>query len=290
MAEPVIRSAFMRFVVYGHVALAAGAAVQVRWMSAVWFDGGDWRRDLAVGLATFGGYGFLRLIRSRDVGLHDVPHFAWYRRNGRWMAAAIIISLVLVALLLVDSLRDLLALWPAVLVAALYVTPFKTKAGLPLGLRQVPVLKSFVIAWAWAFVLVKVAAIGDSGSRSMALPLIIVQSAFILALTIPFDIRDLPFDPPALKTIPQLIGSRASRWLSLALLFPLFALLYTSHALSSMASDGGIDWSYLLPLIGLVVPASLILRSAPERGWLHWLLLDACIALIPLLAMVGSAI
>lgn len=280
----------MRFVVYGHVALAAGAAVQVRWMSAIWFDGGDWRRDLAVGMATFGGYGFLRLIRSRDVGLHDVPHFEWYRRNGRWMAAAIIVSLVLAAVLLVDSLHDLLALWPGVLVAALYVTPFKTKAGLPLGLRQVPVLKSFTIAWAWAYVLVKVAAIGASSSGSMELPLIIVQSAFILGLTIPFDIRDLPFDPPALKTIPQLIGARASRWLALVLLIPLLILLYTSHWLSSMASDGGIEWSYLSPLIGLVVPATLILRSAPERGWLHWLLLDACIALIPLLSMIGAAI
>lgn len=287
MSAPVIRNALMRFVVYGHVALALGAALQVRWMSSVWFDGGDWRRDVAVGLATFSGYGFLRLIRSRDAGLHDVPHFAWYRNNGRWMAVVIAASLVLAAVLLLNALDELLTLWPAVLVASLYVTPFKTQAGVPIGLRQLPLMKSLLIAWAWAFVLVKFAALGASGSGSMALLLIIVQSAFILALTIPFDIRDLPFDPPTLRTIPQLLGAPASRWLSLALLLPLAWMLIVQHALQ-VAEDE--PWTGLLPLIGLAFAAVLVHRSVPERGWLHWLLLDACIALIPLLAMLAEAI
>lgn len=285
MTEPVIRSAFMRFVVYGHVALALGAALQIRWMSAVWFEGDDWQRDVAAGLGTFGGYGFLRLIRSRDVGLHDVPHFAWYRTNRLWMAAAIALALILSVVLIGRSLQELWTLWPAVLVAGLYVTPFQTKAGIPIGLRQVPFLKSPLIAWAWAFVLVQMASFGASGS--MSLLLIIVQSAFILALTIPFDIRDLSFDPPALKTIPQLIGARASRWLALVLLLPLAWMLIVQHALDVVGDD---SLTGLLPLLGLAFAAVLILRSAPQRGWLHWLLLDACIAMIPALAMIGSAI
>lgn len=54
----------------------------------------------------------------------------------------------------------------------------------------------------------------------------IAHYAYVLAVTIPFDIRDLKYDSKSQKTIPQVMGVNASKVLSIALLFACMSLLF----------------------------------------------------------------
>jgi len=82
-----------------------------------------------------------------------------------------------------------------------------------LGLRAIPFLKLFLIAFVWA-------------GSSIGLLLVVHHSViqyqflflavffFVMGITIPFDIRDQITDEPDLKTIPQTIGLNASKLLA----------------------------------------------------------------------------
>src|SRR5690606_39484239 len=79
-----------------------------------------------------------------------------------------------------------------------------------LGLRTIPFLKLFLIAFVWA-------------GSSIGLLLVVHHSLiqyqllffsvffFVIGITIPFDIRDKSTDESGLKTIPQVIGILPSK-------------------------------------------------------------------------------
>lgn len=83
-----------------------------------------------------------------------------------------------------------------------------------LGLRAIPFLKLFLIAFVWA-------------GSSIGLLLVVHQAVFqhsllflsvflfVIGITIPFDIRDSASDEKELKTIPQVIGIKNSKILAL---------------------------------------------------------------------------
>ena len=117
------------------------------------------------------------------------------------------------------------------------------------------------------------------------------------------DVETMPFSQePAMfadtyRKSSNLWGAKSARRqislvLALLLLMPLAMMLLVSLSFSgypdSVDARPEADWSLVLPLIGLVMPAFLIMRSTTSRHWSHWLLLDASIALIPLLALLGG--
>ena len=93
------------------------------------------------------------------------------------------------------------------------------------NLREVPTLKIVWIAITWLYVIYLFPLVNEGLriNNVMALGLFL----YVFAVTIPFDIRDLPHDPPKQLTIPQLIGERLSRLLSVILLIVSFALFAT---------------------------------------------------------------
>ena len=102
---------------------------------------------------------------------------------------------------------------------------FEKKGG---GLRSVPGLKLFVISSVWAFITAYVPAIwnGDSG-----IWLFIERFFWTMALTIPFDVRDVKLDSHSIKTLPHLIGAKNSIyvahcaiWMSFSLQVLVFAM------------------------------------------------------------------
>ena len=285
-----IKNPFLRFVVYGHVVLATGAALQVWWIGEEWFGEGSWKRSSAAFFTTIALYGLTRLIRPKDDALNEVPLFVWYGQHASAMSALAVASTILALFLLQDELVEVLVrLWPVILPALLYVTPLRM-GGRAVGLRSVPGLKSLVVAWVWAAGTVLLASTGHKFNLE---PILIpVFVGFYWAIAIAFDCRDAAVDSPSLRTLPQLLGARASRVLALLLLMPLAMMLLVSLSFSgypdSVDARPEADWSLVLPLIGLVMPAFLIMRSTTSRHWSHWLLLDASIALIPLLALLGG--
>lgn len=96
-------------------------------------------------------------------------------------------------------------------ISAWYVLPFfKVK------LREVKILKSFSIAFCWTIVAVYFPQNEHLSIKSYFL--IIGGFLFFLALTIPFDLRDMEKDGPGKTTIPQIIGVRSAKVLSVALM------------------------------------------------------------------------
>lgn len=117
-------------------------------------------------------------------------------------------------------------------VSALYPIQFLKKG--QLALRNVAGLKLFVISAVWSIVTVILPAVELGQPLSFELVLFTIQRVlFVMAITIPFDIRDLRIDHPDINTLPYRIGVKASRNLArLALLFAeaiAVLLFFTNH-------------------------------------------------------------
>ncbi|WKZ66279.1 MAG: hypothetical protein QY325_16135 [Flavobacteriales bacterium] len=288
LGNPVLGS-----MVRGHLLLALGAAAQVRWLGEHWFFAPSWSRPVAAFLAVLACYGWMRRLRSRDEGGYNAPFLAWYRvhpRAAAWLAAGAAAGSCLA---LGDAWLDVIVrLLPVVLPAALYITPWRSRSGARIGLRGIPFLKSLLVAWVWAAGTVLLAHPGTDRADGLGPLLIAVFFGFYLAIAIAFDLRDLPFDPPALRTLPQVLGPMGARALALLALAPLAVMLLVALTVSSLPSEPGgpaaVDWSFALPWLVLPGLAVLIARSSPGRAVWHWLMLDASIVLLPLLAWAGS--
>ncbi len=105
---------------------------------------------------------------------------------------------------------------PALVIGVLYgYTP-----GLKKGMRSLPMVKIFLIALVWVYVTsaLPLLVLHYEEVLTQHLLLLFSQFLFLIAVTIPFDIRDLPFDDKGMQTIPQIFGERKAVYLSLALL------------------------------------------------------------------------
>ncbi len=103
------------------------------------------------------------------------------------------------------SIKILLYFIPIGLLTLFYAVPI-TK-GFTKSLRNVPAAKIWVIALVWAISTVMMPIIAVQKVTDIKIILLCVQRfLFVTVLTIPFDIRDLPFDKRSLQTIPQLLG------------------------------------------------------------------------------------
>lgn len=89
------------------------------------------------------------------------------------------------------------------------------------NLRDITGLKIFVIAIVWSTVTVILPVLSVDIEKLTNINFLIefVQRlVFVVALTIPFDIRDIRFDTHQLGTIPQMIGIKQSRILGVMML------------------------------------------------------------------------
>lgn len=105
-----------------------------------------------------------------------------------------------------------------------YAVPFPKR-----NLRSFPSLKLLIVGLVWAgvSVLVPVASIEANFTSSDVITALSAPSIWLLflqrvllvmVLTLPFEIRDLPFDSPQLRTLPQLVGMKKTVGIGIALL------------------------------------------------------------------------
>jgi hypothetical protein len=136
-----------------------------------------------------------------------------------------IIGLAITTYLL--KIKALLVLFPFLLATSLYISPFKMWR---LNLRDVPGIKLFLIAFSWAGVTVLFPIIQNNVEISKNIMLLFFERfLFIVAITIPFDIRDIDYDNPKLFTLPQVIGIKKSKLVGIISLTLFFLMeLYRS--------------------------------------------------------------
>lgn len=217
------------------IATGAAACVIRTWSlagHAIPLDRGAWRFALGMAAATWLAYGWQRHVKStRPDGLRS-GHRAWLHSHRR--------SLLIVALLLLPLALQPLShtvglcpqalsegpLLPAVLVLAGLLTAMY--AGLPgdrgarYALRRMPRLKLLWIGLVWGLVTAAwpatIANCPGTLNTGNLMWLIAERGCTIMALTLPFDLRDRHWDPPEFRTWPQRCGTRGTRILAAFLL------------------------------------------------------------------------
>ncbi|WP_019946539.1 UbiA family prenyltransferase [Hymenobacter aerophilus] len=107
------------------------------------------------------------------------------------------------------------------LISVLYSMPLWRRRGRWWALRDLPLLKVFLIAYVWAAVTVWIPALylGRDWASPVVLVLFARRFLLILALAFVFDIRDYTKDlQTGTRTFPGVLGVQATKWLGLAAL------------------------------------------------------------------------
>ena len=287
-----IRHPLLRVLVYGHVWLALGAAAQVWWMQTMMMVN-ERRAPLLAFCGTFVFYAFMRMARMDHPGPGASPHLRWCRRHKRAMlVSAALLSIAAAILVWSVRMEVLRLLWPAASIALFYVIPMRFTGGRALGLRHVPGVKAFLIAFVWASTSQGLASAFVPGDLDRVVWLVpwLLQFASFLSLAIVFDLRDLPHDPLPLRTIPQVLGARASKWIAVMLQLPWLLFLVAAMVIDTGSGEGSgvYHLRLLMPSLGIALTMLLIMRSSAQRSEAYYLLgIDGMLILVPLLGWVG---
>jgi 4-hydroxybenzoate polyprenyltransferase len=128
------------------------------------------------------------------------------------------------------------------------------------SLRDLPYLKIFIIGLVWSLIIVGLPMLDTQSILKINTKLILALTQnflFIIAITLPFDVRDLKFDEIInLKTIPRLIGVKNSILLAEILL--LISIIILFFLLPNLAHFYGL-------LIGHLITMFLILLTTQKR-------------------------
>lgn len=194
------------FYVFGniHVALAAYCLTKISFLQ---FDINNQPLANFVFFSTVLSYNFIRLFQLDKLNSMTA---IWIRANKRHL-------IVLNGLALIGSVyalfnfrfADILVLVPFFLATLFYVFPYKKKIT---GLRNVPGLKLFLISITWTGLTLYLPLFSAHIHHTQYVSITVAERfLFILAITIPFDIRDAQFDLPGLSTLPQRLGVSNSK-------------------------------------------------------------------------------
>ena len=260
------------------IACGAAACVLRSWKLAMPdtpTDTAVWAFALGIGAATWWAYGWQRYVKgTRPDGLRE-NHQAWLLRRRRPLIVTALLLAPLAASPVLSTARVLteqpaVNLWlPAILLLAGLLTALYAgvpgKAGMRFALRRLPRMKLLWIGFAWAGITAGWPVWwACSGHPDLHVTgwLVLERGCIIMALTLPFDLRDVHWDPPALRTIPQRWGATATRLSAVALL---------AVAAWSTLHIQGLNHAVLLGPT-LMVPA--VLLAAERRSSWYYLTLD----------------
>ena len=179
---------------------------------------------LLVFFATNLSYNLLRVVRHRSSKAINSSRHLWVYNQKKFLYSLIIISSCISGYLFfaLFTFNELLYFSPLIAIALLYAVKVFGKS-----LRDIPFIKITLIALSWAAVTVLIPAYANQKPLQQDIwVLFILNFIYIFALVIPFDIRDLNFDEPEKKTIPQLIGVRAAKYTAIVLLIICGVLSY----------------------------------------------------------------
>jgi len=145
------------------------------------------------------------------------------------------------------------------------------------NLRDIPGIKIYIIAFVWVLISVLLPYLLDENQDyGQMSQLFIAEFCFMIAITIPFDVRDIKLDDSSKKTIPQIIGIKKSIRISILLL---------------IASQ--IIWQQLLPSFNLgiwlttLISVLILFYANTKRNELYFsAIIDGLLLLQPFLVWV----
>ena len=213
----------IRAIVFSNIWIAIGAAAYA-WHTYL-FVGilPNWYFIALVFFATLFSYNFQRLIRLDIIENKTSKRLTWIERHKVELKLLTAFSFVFAGVwaMFELSLIELFLAFPTLVLVVFYASFFtKNKKR---GIRDIPFIKIFVIAGVWAFVLGAFPLLKTHPYREV-LTVFLDKFCFILAITIPFDIRDLAYDASSKKTLPMLAGVVGAKAIALVALVVSFAI------------------------------------------------------------------
>lgn len=191
-----------------------------------------------VGLSIIASYNFIRYYEIKAKRLNWFK--SWFYRNKLLILVLSVISISLVIYITFFTnfnQNSLIVLFPFALMTVFYVVPIYKFKGIEFSFRYFPSIKIFSIAIAWAGISVLFPLVEAEVTINSIVYFEFIQRVLILiAITIPFDIRDVNSDFKSLKTVPQLIGIRKSKIVGtiLIVLFLGFNILNNKYLISDL--------------------------------------------------------
>ena len=132
----------------------------------------------------------------------------------------------------------------------------------PFYLRSIPRLKVFIISLVWSIITVGLLVIENDIQLEWSILLeLFSRFFFILAITIPFDIRDIYYDSNRLQTIPQLFGLLNAKIISISstlFFLSINTIQYYINVINSL--------SLLAIIFTSIISIVLILDSHPKKS------------------------
>ena len=184
--------------------------------------------SLVIGLFIFSStlsvYTFQRLVKFKLEAKRDSELNRWMEKTQLFQIIVILISTIFSIYFYFISLNafNTTKWWMLIslLLSVMYAVKIKD-----VNLRDVPYLKMHLISIVWCKALLFPIILNQDYTYSN-FTFILGHYFFFIALCIPFDIRDLHYDNKRLKTLPQIMGVKNSKIISLLsiILFICFSL------------------------------------------------------------------
>lgn len=214
-----------RNIVYSNVWIALGAA-GATWQTNLLIGSLDLILPFFIGFSTLLTYNFQRLVK-----LTDRPEYAaggrnnWLFRNRKLLGLISVLAVIPCVVLLPKlTTSAMLILSISGVLSLFYAVRFFPIAGRLRALRDIAYLKLYVIALVWALVTVALPLVQLNGFDFdlIFFARFAERFAFIAAVTIPFDIRDMHLDHRSQRTVVHLFGQRGARiyaiiWIGISL-------------------------------------------------------------------------
>lgn len=206
----------------------------------------NWIVVAIVFCSTFSIYNLQRIIKHFFQKRNYSLRHQWINKHINILTVLVFFSTVLAVLLFFSrfTIHSFIYFIPFT-----FVSVFYTFAILPnnKGLRDIPFIKIFLIGITWA-VSTTLLPYLDIDKTSVSLfkiiSLLLYNFFFVIAITIPFDIRDIDVDTPHTKTIPQYFGVKKAIFIASFLL--LLCLFIAGLSLFNLGN-------VIAPLIALLV-------------------------------------
>ena len=167
-------------------------------------------------------YNLQRYIKSFHYTSASTLHMQWVLRNRKQLFFLLILAIVGTGVSFLSIYKGLMLKSWGILTLSGIISYFYIQKIRKTNLRSIPYIKIHLIALIWMIAVCVFPAINEEISFAEYYPFAILTYAYIIGITIPFDIRDLKYDDPQYKTIPQLVGVKNAKSISIGLLFTFF--------------------------------------------------------------------
>ncbi len=239
-----------QFYVYSNIHVSISVACLIL-ITGKMFDINTSKESMFMAGATFVAYHLIRYLNRFKYGKKHLLEEFSNQYKTEIKVLLFIVGLSSFYLMVCFELEQLIKLFPFGILTLLYAFGFVNVNGVKYSLRYIPVVKIFVIAFVWAGV--SVFFLLDLSAKTLVF--FLQMMLFVLALTIPFDIRDLFFDEHQIKTIPVLIGVKKTKIIGIFFMI-LSVIIHYMFAFSFFNE-------YLLIA---VILALLIMFSSPKQS------------------------